>query len=187
MAFSQKYEHIRSDNNYYVNLPCTPLAVMHIIEYLENVYQSNVFDGKLCAMIGRSSLVGTPLHLMLNARNMTTILCHSKTPPQQLKQLCKMCDVIVVAVGKPNLIDRDCIKKGCIVIDVGTNVLTTNDNMSISKTMGDVNFENCKDLTSAITPVPGGVGPCTVAMLFSNTIRAAKSNELKKLSKNAKL
>ena len=95
--------------------------------------------------------------------------------------------VIVVAAGKINLIDRDCIKKGCIVIDVGTNVLTTNnkddnDHVSISKTKGDVNFENCKDLCAAITPVPGGVGPMTVTMLFSNTIRAAKSNELKKSS-----
>jgi len=175
------YDEIDATNcRQYMNFPCTPLAVVHILEYLQSVDRRKYeIQCKNIVMIGRSCLVGTPLSLMLSAKNATVTLCHSYTDqiPHNLNQHCSRADIIVVAAGSPNLITSASIKPGCIVIDVGTNVMEHKQG-SAMKITGDVSYEQVKHLTSAITPVPGGVGPLTVAMLFKNTIRAAKCRQL---------
>merc|ERR1719242_2759976 len=167
----------------YVNFACTPLAVLHILEHLETVdadkYQ---IESKNVVVIGRSTLVGTPLSLMLTAKNATVTLCHSFSDrvAGNLKQHCQRADVIVVAAGRPNLIPAPFVKPGTVVVDVGVNVMERSDGGK-QKLIGDVSFKEVKAMASAITPVPGGVGPLTVAMLFANTIRAAKCRALHNL------
>eukprot|EP01084_Bolivina_argentea_P074106 134446_1 len=182
-----------NSNNYmkYLNFPCTPLAVLHILEHLETINKNKYkIECKNIVMIGRSSLVGTPLSIMLSAKNATVTLCHSFTDKitNNLNKHCQNADIIIVAAGYPNLITKQSIKHGCIVIDVGTNVIEYK-NGNTKKLIGDVSYDEVKDMTCAITPVPGGVGPLTVAMLFTNTIRAAKCRELHNLTllKNKKL
>jgi methylenetetrahydrofolate dehydrogenase (NADP+) / methenyltetrahydrofolate cyclohydrolase len=140
-------------------VPCTPQGVMELLRHAGVEVQ-----GAEAVIVGRSILVGRPLaSLMLNA-SATVTVCHSRT--RDLPEVCRRADVLVAAVGSPRLVKGDWIKPGAAVIDVGTN--RTDDGL-----VGDVDFEAAKEIAGAITPVPGGVGPMTIAMLLSNTLRAA--------------
>ena len=142
-------------------LPCTPAGVMELIK------ESNIeLEGKNCVVVGRSNIVGKPQSMLLLHKNATVTICHSKT--KNLKEVCKGADVLVVAVGRANMVTADMVKEGAVVIDVGMNRLPD------KKLCGDVDFENVSKVASAITPVPGGVGPMTIAMLMKNTVTAAK-------------
>ena len=147
----------------YSFLPCTPAGVMELIA-------STGVDvkGKECVVVGRSNIVGKPMSMLLLHKSGTVTICHSKT--KDLKAECKRADILVAAVGVPNLIRGDMIKEGAVVIDVGMNRL---DN---GKLCGDVEFETASKVAGHITPVPGGVGPMTIAMLMQNTLTAAKVN-----------
>lgn len=142
-------------------LPCTPAGVMELLKHYDISPQ-----GKSCVVIGRSNIVGKPMSMLLLHSNGTVTICHSRT--KDLKEVCKRADILVAAVGKANFVTDDMVKQGAVVIDVGMNRL---DN---GKLCGDVDFDKVKDLASFITPVPGGVGPMTIAMLMSNTLKAAK-------------
>ena len=141
-------------------LPCTPAGVMEMLKY-ENIE----VEGKTCVVIGRSNIVGKPMNMLLLHQNGTVTVCHSKT--KNLKEVCKNADILVAAVGRPKFVTEDMVKEGAVVIDVGINRVD-------GKLCGDVDFENVKNKISAITPVPGGVGPMTIAMLMQNTLTAAK-------------
>ena len=143
--------------------PCTPLACMELIKSV-----CPKIEGKTALIIGRSRLVGKPLAQMLLKQNATVIQAHSKT--ENMKELCNMADILVAATGKPHLIDPSFIKKGAVVIDVGITRLDDN------KIVGDLDFEEIKEIAGFITPVPGGVGPMTVTMLFVNLLIAYKKN-----------
>lgn len=147
----------------YSFLPCTPAGVMELIE-------STGVDvkGKECVVVGRSNIVGKPMSMLLLHKSGTVTICHSKT--KDLKAECKRADILVAAVGVPNLIKGDMIKEGAVVIDVGMNRLEN------GKLCGDVEFETASKAAGYITPVPGGVGPMTIAMLMQNTLTAAKVN-----------
>ncbi len=145
----------------YSFLPCTPAGVMELI------HSTGVdVKGKECVVIGRSNIVGKPMAMLLLHESGTVTICHSKT--EDLKAACKRADILVAAVGKAKMITSDYIKEGAVVIDVGMNRDENN------KLCGDVDFEDCKDKAGYITPVPGGVGPMTIAMLMQNTLTAAK-------------
>lgn len=142
-------------------LPCTPAGVMELIK------ESGIdVSGKHCVVVGRSNIVGKPQAMLLLHQNGTVTICHSKTP--NLKEECLRADIIVAAVGRENIITADMVKPGAVVIDVGMN------RNAEGKLCGDVDFENVKDVAGAITPVPGGVGPMTIAMLMKNTVKAAQ-------------
>lgn len=141
-------------------VPCTPAGVMELIK------ESGIdVSGKECVIVGRSNIVGKPQAMLLLHSNATVTICHSKT--KDLKEKTKNADVLVVAVGRPNFITGDMIKPGAVVIDVGINRLEN------KKLVGDVDFESAEKVAGAITPVPGGVGPMTIAMLMKNTVKAA--------------
>lgn len=147
----------------YSFLPCTPAGVMELID------STGVeVAGKECVVIGRSNIVGKPQAMLLLHRSGTVTVCHSKT--QNLKEVCSRADILVAAVGRAKMVTSDYIKEGAVVIDVGMN---RDEN---GKLCGDVDFEDCKEKAGYITPVPGGVGPMTIAMLMKNTIKAAKIN-----------
>lgn len=142
---------------------CTPLGVMKMLEE----YQIEV-QGKNAVVIGRSNIVGKPLaQLLLNA-NATVTICHSKT--QNISEITKQADILIAALGKPKFVTEEMVKEGAVVIDVGIN---RNED---GKLVGDVDFENVEKKASYITPVPGGVGPMTIAMLMTNVVEAAKNN-----------
>ena len=141
-------------------LPCTPAGVMEMLEY-----EGIDVTGKNCVVIGRSNIVGKPMNMLLLHKNGTVTVCHSKT--NNLAEICKKADILVVAVGRPNFVTADMVKPDAVVIDVGINRVD-------GKLCGDVDFENVSKIASAITPVPGGVGPMTIAMLMQNTLTAAK-------------
>lgn len=144
-------------------VPCTPAGVMELIK------ESGIdVAGKECVIVGRSNIVGKPQAMLLLHQNGTVTVCHSKT--QNLKEHTRRADILVAAVGIPNFITGDMIKPGAVVIDVGINRLEN------KKLCGDVEFESAKEVASAITPVPGGVGPMTIAMLMKNTLKAAVIN-----------
>ena len=128
-------------------------------------YENIEVEGKNCVVIGRSNIVGKPMNMLLLHQNGTVTVCHSKT--KNLKEVCKNADILVAAVGRPKFVTEDMVKEGAVVIDVGINRVD-------GKLCGDVDFENVKNKASAITPVPGGVGPMTIAMLMQNTLTAAK-------------
>ncbi|MCR4922477.1 MAG: bifunctional methylenetetrahydrofolate dehydrogenase/methenyltetrahydrofolate cyclohydrolase FolD [Lachnospiraceae bacterium] len=134
---------------------CTPQGVIELLKR----YDIEI-SGKECVVVGRSNIVGKPMAMLLLRENGTVTLCHSKT--RDLKAVCKRADILVVAVGKPKLIDHEYVKEGAVVIDVGIH------RMENGKLCGDVDYEDVYDLCSAITPVPGGVGPMTIAMLMKN-------------------
>lgn len=141
-------------------VPCTPAGVMELIK------ESGIeVCGKECVVVGRSNIVGKPQAMLLLHQNGTVTICHSRT--KNLKETVKKADILVVAVGKPNFITGDMIKPGAVVIDVGINRIAD------KKLVGDVDFESCEKIAGAITPVPGGVGPMTIAMLMRNTVKAA--------------
>lgn len=141
-------------------VPCTPAGIMEMLQY-ENID----IEGKTCVVIGRSNIVGKPMGMLLLHKNGTVTICHSRT--RDLSEVCKNADILVAAVGRPNFVTADMVKEGAVVIDVGINRVD-------GKLVGDVDFEAVKDKCSAITPVPGGVGPMTIAMLMQNTLTAAK-------------
>ncbi len=141
-------------------VPCTPAGIMEMLSY-----EGIEIAGKTCVVIGRSNIVGKPMSMLLLHKNGTVTICHSKT--QNLKEVCKNADILVAAVGRPNFVTKDMVKENAVVIDVGINRVD-------SKLVGDVNFNEVCEKASYITPVPGGVGPMTIAMLMQNTLTAAK-------------
>ncbi|HRZ95030.1 MAG TPA: bifunctional methylenetetrahydrofolate dehydrogenase/methenyltetrahydrofolate cyclohydrolase FolD [Candidatus Moranbacteria bacterium] len=142
-------------------LPCTPAGIMEILK------RNNIeISGRECVVAGKSNIVGKPMAMMFLEENATVIVAHIKT--ENLGEITKRADILVTAVGKAGLIKKDMIKKGVVVVDVGMNRLSN------GKLVGDADFENVKEIASAITPVPGGVGPMTVAMLMKNTVETAK-------------
>ncbi len=142
-------------------LPCTPAGVMELI------HRSGItVEGKHCVVIGRSNIVGKPMAMLLLQENGTVTICHSRT--QNLAEICRQADILVAAVGKPKFVTAHMVKPGATVIDVGIN---RDEN---GKLCGDVDFEAVEPIAGAITPVPGGVGPMTIALLMKNTLTAAK-------------
>lgn len=142
---------------------CTPAGVMRLLK------EYNItLAGKKAVVVGRSILVGKPLALMLLEENATVTIAHSRT--QDLKAVCRDADILVAAVGKPEMITKEMVKPGAVVIDVGIN--RVEDQNGNSKLVGDVAFEEVAATASYITPVPGGIGPMTVAMLLSNTVQS---------------
>lgn len=147
-------------------VPCTPLGIMEIFK----AYDINL-EGKNAVVIGRSNIVGKPMaNLLLNA-NATVTVTHSKT--RNLKEICADADILVAAIGRADFVTADMVKDGAVVIDVGIN------RMDDGKLKGDVKFDEVAPKCSFITPVPGGVGPMTIAMLLSNTIKSAKNRAKK--------
>ncbi|MCI5690482.1 MAG: bifunctional methylenetetrahydrofolate dehydrogenase/methenyltetrahydrofolate cyclohydrolase FolD [Clostridiales bacterium] len=145
-------------------LPCTPYGIMEILaEYGIDP------KGKQCVVVGRSNIVGKPMALLLLQKHGTVTVCHSRT--QDLAQVCRTADILVAAVGKVNLITADMVKPGAVVIDVAMN------RNEAGKLCGDVAFAEVKEIASAITPVPGGVGPMTRAMLMKNTLLASQKHQ----------
>ena len=142
-------------------LPCTPAGIMEMLKY-ENIG----LDGKNCVIIGRSNIVGKPMAMLMLKENATVTVCHSHT--KNLKEVVARADVVVAAVGKAKFVTADMIKDGAVIIDVGIN------RCEDGKLYGDVDFEACKEKASYITPVPGGVGPMTIATLMQNTVTSAK-------------
>lgn len=150
--------------------PCTPFGSVILAK---SVLGENL-SGKNVVVIGRSILVGKPAALLFLEENCTITIAHSKT--QNIEELCKSADILVAAVGRPLMVKSEWIKKGAVVIDVGINRVPNTNPNSDKKTMlvGDVDFESAKEIAGFITPVPGGVGPMTIACLMANTIIAAK-------------
>ncbi|MFP4697489.1 MAG: bifunctional methylenetetrahydrofolate dehydrogenase/methenyltetrahydrofolate cyclohydrolase FolD [Eubacteriales bacterium] len=140
---------------------CTPSGIVELLK------RSNItIEGKECVVLGRSNIVGKPMAMLLVKENGTVTICHSRT--KDLKAVSKRADILVVAIGKAKFLTKDYVKEGAVVIDVGIHRLEN------KKLCGDVDFEDCKDVVSAITPVPGGVGPMTIAMLMKNCVEAAE-------------
>lgn len=142
-------------------VPCTPLGIMKLLEY----YHIPV-EGRFAVVVGRSNIVGKPVAMMLLQRNATVTICHTRT--RNMTETCRMADILIAAAGKPGMITGDMIKDGAVVIDVGIN------RSDMGKLIGDVDFESVSKKAGWITPVPGGVGPMTIAMLLYNTVKAAK-------------
>ncbi len=143
-------------------VPCTPAGIMELIK------ESGVsVEGKECVVIGRSNIVGKPMSMLLLHQNGTVTICHSRT--KDLKSVTKRADILVAAVGIPKFVTANMVKEGAVVIDVGM------DRDENGKLCGDVDFESVEKIAGAITPVPGGVGPMTIAMLMRNTVTAAKN------------
>lgn len=140
---------------------CTPAGIIQLLK------RSGIeIDGKECVIVGRSNIVGKPMALLLLRENGTVTVCHSHT--KNLKDVCKRADILVAAIGKPKFFDHEYVKEGAVVIDVGIH---RNEN---NKLCGDVDYEDVFPHASAITPVPGGVGPMTIAMLMYNCVQAAE-------------
>lgn len=139
---------------------CTPAGIIQLLK------RSNIeIAGKECVIIGRSNIVGKPMSLLMLRENATVTVAHSRT--ENLKEVCKRADILIVAVGKPKMVTADYVKEGAVVIDVGIH---RNEN---NKLCGDVDFDDVAPHCSAITPVPGGVGPMTIAMLMNNCVESA--------------
>ena len=142
-------------------LPCTPHGIVELVK------ETNLdISGKHVVVIGRSNIVGKPVGQLFLNENATVTYCHSKT--QNMKELTKLADILIVAVGRPKMVTVDYLKEGAVVIDVGVNRLET------GKLCGDVDFDNVLDVAGYITPVPKGVGPMTITMLLHNTVESAK-------------
>ena len=148
-------------------IPCTPDGVMYMLgKHLES------FEGIHAVVLGRSNLVGMPVSLLLLKANATVTICHSRT--KDLPSVVRQADVLIAAVGKPEIVRGDWIKPGAVVIDVGTNRVEDPTKSKGYRLVGDVKFDEVVEIAGAITPVPGGVGPMTIAMLLRNTVRAAR-------------
>lgn len=144
---------------------CTPAGIIQLLK------RSGIeIEGKECVVVGRSNIVGKPMSILLLRENGTVTITHSRT--KDLKEVTGRADILVVAIGKPKFITEDYVKEGAVVIDVGMHRNEEN------KLCGDVDFDDVKDKVSAITPVPGGVGPMTIAMLIYNCVEAAKGQEV---------
>ena len=142
-------------------LPCTPAGIIQLLKR-----SGAEIEGKECVIIGRSNIVGKPMALLLLRENGTVTICHSRT--KNLKEVAKRADILVAALGRPKFIDESYVKEGAVVIDVGIHRDANN------KLCGDVDFDRVAPHTSAITPVPGGVGPMTIAMLMNNCVESAE-------------
>ena len=142
---------------------CTPAGVMRLLQEYDIAV-----EGKKAVVVGRSILVGKPIALMLLEKNATVTIAHSRT--QNLAAVCREADILVAAVGRPEMITQEMVKPGATVIDVGINRVETSEGKS--KLVGDVAFDEVSAVASYITPVPGGIGPMTVAMLLSNTVQS---------------
>ncbi len=147
--------------------PCTPLGVMELL-----VDAGARLQGAEAVVVGRSNLFGKPMAQLLLAQNATVTMCHSRT--RDLRGECARADVLIAAVGRPRLIERDFVKPGAVVIDVGMNRLSPEQAGNASGLVGDVDFAAVAEVASAITPVPGGVGPMTIAFLLRNTLQAGR-------------
>lgn len=144
-------------------LSCTPAGIIQLLK------RSGVeIEGKHCVVIGRSNIVGKPMALLILRENATVTIAHSRT--KNLPELCKQADILIVAIGKPKFIGAEYVKEGAVVIDVGIHRNEEN------KLCGDVKFEEVEPIASAITPVPGGVGPMTIAMLMSNCVQSIEED-----------
>ena len=140
---------------------CTPAGIIQLLK------RSNIeMDGKHCVVVGRSNIVGKPMSLLMLRENATVTICHSHT--KNLEEICKEADILIVAIGKPQFIGKEYVKKGAVVIDVGIHRDENN------KLCGNVKFDEVEPVASYITPVPGGVGPMTIAMLMHNCVEAMK-------------
>ena len=152
-------------------IPATPAGIIELIKR----YKIETL-GKKCVVVGRSNIVGLPISVLLGKNkypgNCTVTLTHSKS--KNLKEICASADILIVALGVANFIKSDMVKKNCVIIDVGISRVKSDKTKSGWKLLGDVDFENVKDKCDYITPVPGGVGPMTIAMLLANTLKAAK-------------
>ncbi|MBQ7288677.1 MAG: bifunctional methylenetetrahydrofolate dehydrogenase/methenyltetrahydrofolate cyclohydrolase FolD [Clostridia bacterium] len=146
-------------------LPCTPAGIMEML-----AYEQIETEGKHCVVVGRSNIVGKPMAMLMLHKNATVTICHSRT--KNLADYCRSADILIAAVGKANFITEDMVKPGAVVIDVGMN------RPAGGKLCGDVDFEGVKEKAAYITPVPGGVGPMTIATLMQNTLTAAKKHKL---------
>ncbi len=143
---------------------CTPAGIIELLK------RSGItIEGKECVIIGRSNIVGKPMSMLMLRENATVTICHSKT--KNLKEVAKRADILIVAIGKPRFVTADYVKEGAVVIDVGIHRDENN------KSFGDVDYADVYDHVSAITPVPGGVGPMTIAMLMKNCVDAAMQNQ----------
>ncbi|ATF12891.1 bifunctional methylenetetrahydrofolate dehydrogenase/methenyltetrahydrofolate cyclohydrolase FolD [Brevibacillus sp. HB1.2] len=142
-------------------LPCTPHGIIELIKRT-----GTSMAGKHAVVIGRSNIVGKPVSLLLQQENATVTMCHSRT--QNLEEYTQKADILVVATGRAHMIGKEHVKPGAVVIDVGVNRIET------GKLVGDVKFDEVKEVASFLTPVPGGVGPMTITMLLKNTVAAAK-------------
>ena len=148
-------------------LPCTPAGVMALLE------RTGVeIAGKSCVVVGRSNIVGKPQALLLLEKHGTVTVCHSRT--KNLSEVCRGADILICAIGKPEFFTREYVKEGAVVIDVGMNRRPAD-----GKLCGDVDFADVEPVASAITPVPGGVGPMTITMLLKNTFTAARKQGAK--------
>ena len=145
-------------------MPCTPAGVIQLLKRF-----GVEISGKRCVVLGRSNIVGKPMALLLLRENGTVTICHSRT--KDIKEITKQADILVVAIGKPKFVDETYVKEGAVVIDVGIHRDENN------KLCGDVDFEKVAPHTEAITPVPGGVGPMTIAMLMNNCVHSAIMSE----------
>lgn len=148
-------------------VPCTPDGVMYLIETT-----GVPFKGANAVVLGRSNIVGMPAALLLVKRDATVTICHSRS--KDLPAICRQADILVAAVGRAEMVRGDWIKPGAVVIDVGTNAVDDPTSKKGYRWVGDVCFEEAKEVAGWLTPVPGGVGPMTIAKLLSNTVRSAK-------------
>ncbi|MBN1993552.1 MAG: bifunctional methylenetetrahydrofolate dehydrogenase/methenyltetrahydrofolate cyclohydrolase FolD [Anaerolineae bacterium] len=148
-------------------VPCTPKGCIELLD------RTNVkIEGKQAVVLGRSNIVGLPVAMLLLHRNATLTICHSRT--QNLPQVVRQADILIAAVGRPQLVRGDWLKPGVVVIDVGVNAVDDPADKRGYRLVGDVAFDEAKEVAAAITPVPGGVGPMTIAMLLRNTLDGAK-------------
>ena len=148
-------------------IPCTPAGVIRLLEEA-----GAVFEGAEAVVLGRSNIVGMPAAMLLIHRNATVTICHSRT--KDLPGVCRKADILVAAVGRPMMVKADWVKPGAFVIDVGSNRIEDPDSERGYRWVGDVDFDEVKDVAAAISPSPGGVGPMTIAGLLQNTVRAAE-------------
>lgn len=148
-------------------VPCTPAGCIVLIDSV-----GTKIEGARAVVLGRSNIVGLPAAFLLLHRNATVTICHSRT--QNLPDIVRQADIVIAAIGKPQFVKAEWIKPGATVIDVGINAIPDPTKKSGQRLVGDVDFENAKEVAGAITPVPGGVGPMTIAMLMQNTLNSAK-------------
>ena len=151
-------------------IPCTPSGIMYLIEQT-----GTSLEGAEAVVLGRSNIVGMPVALLLVSSDATVTICHSRT--KDLPDVVRKADVLIAAVGRAEMVRGDWVKPGAVVIDVGINRVDDPSRERGYRLVGDVCFDEVKEVAGAITPVPGGVGPMTIAMLLQNTVRAAKSQE----------
>ena len=147
--------------------PCTPAGVIELLDRI-----GAKIEGANAVVLGRSNIVGLPVSLLLLGRNATVTVCHSRT--KDIGAVTRQADILVAAIGKARFVKADMVKSGAVVIDVGVNRIEDATRKSGSRLVGDCDFDAVKEIASAITPVPGGVGPMTIAMLMKNTLRAAQ-------------